>query len=107
MRITFKRLVEKGVKLLKVKSIDGIASHKNLPVEYLATRPYLYMSNNILMIYSGAQPPVEIKVNDVISEHTRNFIVEKLKICGERLYEINKKVAILKKEFNGIEVYEF
>ena len=87
------------------------ALHKNeLPAEYLAASPHLYLSHNVkehrwLTLLSGGNEFRIISMEMVLQEDKFQELLRIVRACGDRLRQINQERKTLAEVWKGIETF--
>jgi len=104
IKIKTEKVVEKGIAKRKILAIEGVIPYDELPNEYLQTHPYAFLQHytdgQILLRGCGCA-----NISDTMEEVEFQKSLNGLKICGERLHEINQKIKALKETWNGEETF--
>jgi len=105
IKIKTEKVVERGIAKRKILAIEGVIPHDELPSKYLETYPFAYMAQRTdsLALLTGGLEYSDIE--GTMEEVKFQKSLEVLKVCGERLHEINQKIKALKDTWNGEETF--
>jgi hypothetical protein len=101
IKITTEKVVCQGVKYYKIIRLEALQA-KDLPMEYLKGSPSFYLKDDIF--YSDHSSKGDI----LLENYTATELAEKieyLKSAGQRLTEINKRLAEENKNWHGEETF--
>lgn len=106
IKLTVERHVKSnGEKGYIVKSFDLLSENK-LPSMYLNAKPNCYKTTWPTRIILDGEKWKEIKVGDFLTVEELQDVIAFLRVCGNRLREVNKKLEKMREEWNGIERFE-
>jgi len=105
IKIRTEKIVEKGIAKRKILAIEGVIPYDELPTEYLQASPYAFLQQytDRQILIMGVVGCADI--SDTMEEVEFQKSLNGLKVCGERLHEINQKIKALKETWNGEETF--
>jgi len=107
IKIQTEKVVNKdGIACRRIISIEGVIEYHKLPEEY--TSGYHFRSahgNNIDFGYRPDGGSRDMEVGGTYTETHFQRSIESMKECGQRLHQINQRIAELKKTWNGEETF--
>lgn len=111
IKIRAEKIVKDGIACRKIINISGVLSKEDLPVDYV-NGPYFTTLGN------SSRPAIDFRnqtdesiesiwVGGTIEENEFQKTLKAIGEYGDRLHEINQKIAELKKTWNGTETFCF
>jgi len=108
IKLVVKRTVRSdGQKGYMVKDVE-LFPKERLPKLYLSTYPHCYYGSylgEIIINPSVDEPFITVRKNDFITVDELENILAYLRVCGNNLREVNKKLAKMQEEWKGEEIY--
>jgi len=109
--VTARKEVIKGKRMWMITGLHKFKKLEELPRKYTENRPMMYAENNEAVImwlpestnyYKTAK---KIKVGELLEPHEFEKIIESMRMCGNELAEINKKLKKENENWKGEEVF--
>lgn len=107
IRIKTEKVVNKdGIPCRKIVNIEGVIQLKDLPQEYIGG--FHFRGNSSQEIDFRNVPEKmggDMYIGNTYPEQHFQTALTSMKVCGQRLHEINLKIAEAKKTWNGDETF--
>jgi hypothetical protein len=110
LSIKAKRVVSRGVKCYQVTELSSYGEEE-LPIVYFEQYPYCIYSEDMLEIVTNDKHPVfegggcTLRVGEVVPEYYFDKILEVVRVCGNKLHNINELIRLNTQEWKGEEEF--
>jgi hypothetical protein len=112
--IKTKKVVYRGLKCYKI--LDFTCYEDNdvrLPSDYFKEYPFCFKDDDEFVLGTNDKSLINewgndysFKVGDYIPKEKFEKVIEAVKVCGEKLHNLNVKIKEMKKEWKGIEEFK-
>jgi hypothetical protein len=104
LKLKVKKVIDRGEKYYKLLSFECYKEYE-LPHKYFDKYPYCYMEDNLVFvnISNKEDDNYAFKLGDFVDEATFDKLIKVLRVCGEKLHNLNQEIKQLKVEWKGEE----
>jgi len=106
-----KKILHKGKPCFRIVSFKGL-KHEELPSKYTESSPYCFVQNNgslfveALDIAKQLNFRATVKPGQILERDNFYNMIKLLKLCGNKLHEINKENRAKYKDWKGFVSYK-